>query len=277
MAKSSAHTMHSLGPLLPSAVPSFAHVPHRPTRHLDVTPFTRHGERARLVAEQWTEVWRSWDSLGTRGSRPVGCRWTTPRTPCGSFLCPQSVESVHPRIHRGLTWPDGPTTAPPVDTIGTTSRSPGCGRQKVPESVESGRNPARIRTDGAEGMTSERRRAATESGRGVPRRVPERRSGGCRAALPGAWGEAGTRVGRRPARVSEHLEGSRQAEGKRGGRAGSGGLGGHGEPGHGDARRDGESGGIGMPGMSGGKRKAPAGACPGGALAACEAESVSRS
>lgn len=127
----------------------------------------------------------------------MGCRWTTPRTPCGSFLCPQSVENVRPRIHRGLTWTDGPTTAPPVDTIGTTSWSPGCGRQKVTESVESGRNPARIRTDGAEGMTSERRRAASESGRGVPRRGPERRRGGCPAALPGAWDEARTRVGRR--------------------------------------------------------------------------------
>ncbi len=165
---------------------------------------------------------------GDKRRRPVGCRWTTPRTPCGSFLCPQSVESVHPRIHRGLTWPDGPTTAPPVDTIGTTSRSPGCGRQKVTESVEGGRNPARIRTDGAEGMTSERRRAASESGRGVPRRAPERRSGGCRAALPGVWGGAPGGVGGAGTRVGRSRRGSRNVRGK---------------------------------------RKAPAGACPGGALA----------
>lgn len=197
----------------------------------------------------------------------MGCRWTTPRTPCGSFLCPQSVESVHPRIHRGLTWPDGPTTAPPVDTIGTTSRSPGCGRQKVPESVESGRNPARIRTDGAEGMTSERRRAATESGRGVPRRVPERRSGGCRAALPGAWGEAGTRVGR-SRRGSRNI--SKALGRPRGSGADARGVAAWVDMG---SRATGTPAGTaraaasGCRGCRGGKRKAPAGACPGGALA----------
>lgn len=83
---------------------------------------------------------------GDNRLQPVGRRWTTSCTPCGSFLRPQSVESLRPRIHRGLTWSDGLSTAAPVDTIGTTSRSPGCGRQKVTESVESGRNPARIRT-----------------------------------------------------------------------------------------------------------------------------------
>jgi hypothetical protein len=83
---------------------------------------------------------------GDNRLQPVGRRWTTSCTPCGSFLRPQSVESLHPRIHRGLTWSDGLSTVTPVDTIGTTSRSPGCGRQKVTESVESGRNPARIRT-----------------------------------------------------------------------------------------------------------------------------------
>jgi hypothetical protein len=83
---------------------------------------------------------------GDNRLQPVGHRWTTSCTPCGSFLRPQSVESVRPRIHRGLTWPDGLSTAHPVDTIGTTSRSPGCGRQKVTKSVESGRNQARIRT-----------------------------------------------------------------------------------------------------------------------------------
>jgi hypothetical protein len=89
------------------------------------------------------------EKLGTAGDnrlQPVGRRWTTSCTPCGSFLRPQSVESLRPRIHRGLTWSDGLSTVAPVDTIGTTSRSPGCGRQKVTESVESGRNPARIRT-----------------------------------------------------------------------------------------------------------------------------------
>ncbi|AJC57258.1 hypothetical protein GZL_04680 [Streptomyces sp. 769] len=63
--RSSAHPMHRAGALLPSAIPSFTHVPHSPTHHLGVTAFTRRGEGWCRVAEQWTAVWRSRRSLGT--------------------------------------------------------------------------------------------------------------------------------------------------------------------------------------------------------------------
>lgn len=97
---------------------------------------------------------------GDNRPQPVGCRWTTPCTACGSFLCPQAVEILRPRIHRQVTCSDRPAPRTPVDTVWTTSRSPGCGREKVTESVESGRNPALNRTPG------ERRATATHRGPG---------------------------------------------------------------------------------------------------------------
>lgn len=51
--------MHSPPLLLPSAVPSFTPVPHRPIDLLGVTPFTRPGELWCCVAEQWTGVGKS--------------------------------------------------------------------------------------------------------------------------------------------------------------------------------------------------------------------------
>ncbi|CAM5738946.1 hypothetical protein SAFG77S_01381 [Streptomyces afghaniensis] len=90
---------------------------------------------------------------GDNRPQPVGCRWTTRCTACGSPRCPQSVEILRPRIHMPLSWSDGPSTAASVDTVWTTSQSPGCGREKVAESVESGRNPAGIRTAGDREMT----------------------------------------------------------------------------------------------------------------------------
>lgn len=83
---------------------------------------------------------------GDNRPQPVGCRWTTSCTGCGTFLCPQPVEILRPRIHRQVTCPDRPAPRAPVDTVWTTSQSPGCGREKVTESVESGRNPAGNRT-----------------------------------------------------------------------------------------------------------------------------------
>ncbi len=61
--------MHSPGGLLPSGVPSFTHVPHRPIRQLGVTAFTPPGEGRCCVAEQWTGVGKSCGQ---------------PRVPCGS-------------------------------------------------------------------------------------------------------------------------------------------------------------------------------------------------
>lgn len=60
--------MHSPGGLLPSGVPSFTHVPHRPIRQLGVTAFTPPGEGRCCVAEQWTGVGKSCGQ---------------PRVPCG--------------------------------------------------------------------------------------------------------------------------------------------------------------------------------------------------
>lgn len=87
---------------------------------------------------------------------PVGCRWKTLSTACGSPFRPQPVEIACPRIHNRLTWPDSAPSGSPVDRIGTTSRSPGCGREKLAESVEEGRNPV---PDGNSGRDLEDDRA----------------------------------------------------------------------------------------------------------------------
>ncbi|TQJ54260.1 hypothetical protein FBY34_2027 [Streptomyces sp. SLBN-115] len=114
---------------------------------------------------------------GDKGPQPVGCRWTTPCTACGSFFCPQPVEILRPRIHSQVTWSDGPASTAPVDTVWTTSQSPGCGREKVTESVESGRNPAVNRTTGE--------RWTTVGGRG-PARVRCRFGPGSASDRPGS-------------------------------------------------------------------------------------------
>lgn len=146
--ESSAHPVHSLRRLLPRLVPSFDRLSHSPPRQLGVTPFTRHGDQARRVAEQWTAMWRSWGSLGTTAPQPVGQRWTTSCTACGSLPRPQSVEIRRPRIHNPLSWPDAFSPAHLWMTFGTTSQSPGCGRKKVGKSVEDARNRAGNRTAG---------------------------------------------------------------------------------------------------------------------------------
>jgi hypothetical protein len=172
--ESSAHTVHSPRRLLPSAVPSFSHLSHRPTRQLRVTPFTRHGEQARHVAEQWTAMWRSWGSLGTTTPQPVRYRWTTSCTGCGWLPRPQPVEIRRPRFHSPLSWPDAFSPAGLWTTFGTTSQSPGCGRKKVGKSVEDARNQAGIRTAG--GAASRRRSVdAPHQGLGaVPISAPPR-------------------------------------------------------------------------------------------------------
>lgn len=142
--ESSAHPMHRKRSLLPSPVPSFTQLPHRPTEQLRVTPFTRHGERARRVAEQWTGLGRSCAQLAPACGPPVdnsgAALWTR--------SCPQSVESLRPRIHNLLTWPDEHSAGSPVDTIWTTRQSPGCGRRKGHRSVENARTVSGNRTAG---------------------------------------------------------------------------------------------------------------------------------
>ncbi len=119
------------------------------------------------------------EKLGIAGDnrlKPVGRRWTTPCTPCGSFLRPQSVESGRPRIHKRLTWSDGHSTAPPVDTVWTTSQSPGCGRQKVTESVEGGRNRAPNRTADVVPVATHTGRTTLRGGAGASRSGLSQRS-----------------------------------------------------------------------------------------------------
>lgn len=93
------------------------------------------------------------EKLGIAGDncpQPVGHRWTTPCTGCGSPRCPQSVEIVRPRFHRPLSWAEARGEAALWTQFGTTPQSPGCGRKKVTESVESGRNQAGNRTPDGE-------------------------------------------------------------------------------------------------------------------------------
>lgn len=85
---------------------------------------------------------------GDNGPQPVGCRWTSSSPACGSRIRPQPVDIFRPRIHKHLTWSDDLAATAPVDTVWTTSRSPGCGRKKVHKSVEGGRNLGGIRTAG---------------------------------------------------------------------------------------------------------------------------------
>jgi hypothetical protein len=102
---------------------------------------------------------------GDNRPRPVGSPWTTRCTACGSPLCPQSVEIVCPPIHSRLSWSDGRSPGCAVDRIGTTSRSPACGREKVTESVDGSRNPGPESNTGARGRGADGGRVAV-GGRG---------------------------------------------------------------------------------------------------------------
>lgn len=65
-----------------------------------------------------------------------------------------------------------------MDTVWTTSQSPGCGREKVTESVEGGRNAAANRTPGYGGMkpgaAAVHRRAPSGTRPGAPSAMWER-------------------------------------------------------------------------------------------------------
>ncbi len=144
---------------------------------------------------------------GDNRPQPVGGRWTTSCTGCGTSRFPQPVEIVRPRFHSPLSWAVGLEPASLWTQFGTTPQSPGCGRKKVTESVESGRNQASNRTPDGRGGTAHRAERGTGDGReerrrgfggafgglrGARRRVVAgvgRASGGRRAALgqPGSW------------------------------------------------------------------------------------------
>lgn len=104
--ESSAHPMHRSRGLLPSAVPSFTHVPHSPTGRLGVTPFTRSSELGRFVAEQWTGVWRSCGqrrrACGPGGDNADPALWTArASTVCGARLDTNPHPADQPRSSPG--------------------------------------------------------------------------------------------------------------------------------------------------------------------------------
>jgi hypothetical protein len=141
-------------------------------------------------------------SAGDNGPQPVGCRWTTSCTACGSPLCPQSVEISCPPIHNRMTCLDGFPVAAAVDTFWTTPQSPGCGRKKLTESVESSRNPAGNRTRGdlrtSTAPRQGRRPAAGTAApfaRGGPPGLCVRLGRGC-GRIPAGWRLRGARAGR---------------------------------------------------------------------------------
>lgn len=146
--ESSAHAAHRTGLVLPRCVPRFGVVSHRGCWQFRVTAFTRRSDRARGVAEQWTVMWRSWLPLGTTAPNLWAEPWTTLRTGCGQRVCPHPVEIVRPRIHSPLSCEDAQPPGSLWTQLGTTSRSPGCGRKKVGKSVEGGRNSTVNRTQG---------------------------------------------------------------------------------------------------------------------------------
>ncbi len=150
---------------------------------------------------------------GDNRPQPVGYRWTTRGPAWGRRSYPQSVEDLRPRFHRPLSWADVQEPACLWTQFGTTSQSPVCGRKKVAESVEEGRNQAgnRTRDDGEETAhspasgapaarkgrrravwrSSERAGAGRRSGARLPKGRPRagRRRAGGRAVEGGESGE----------------------------------------------------------------------------------------
>ncbi len=177
-APSSAHPMHRRGPVLPSCVPSFTHLPHSPTRLVGVMPFTRPGDRARFLAEQWMRVWRSC------GLRALGCGRAVDNAEPALWVSPSSTVC-------GLSI----VTIPhPADLPGCRSGEPACGHSRdnlgVPR-VWTGDRPRICGESGSAAMNSNRpergrrRRGGGEArwwlARGAPRRPvagPERSRAG---------------------------------------------------------------------------------------------------
>lgn len=195
-APSSAHPMHRWDPVLPSCIPSFTHLPHSPTRLVGVMPFTRPGDGARFLAEQWMRVWRSC------GLRALGCGRTVDNAVAALWVSPSSTVC-------GLLI----VTIPhPADLPGCRSGEPVCGHSwdnlGVPR-VWTGDRPRICGEAGSTAMNSnrpERRRrrrgrarSAMRLVRGAPRRLgtgPEQAGAGperCRAGAGNGEGRRGSR------------------------------------------------------------------------------------
>lgn len=71
MRRSSAQPVHRGGPVLPSCIPSFPTFLPRHAGNFDVTAFTRAGDLACFVAEQWTTVWKDCAQQPSPCGRPV--------------------------------------------------------------------------------------------------------------------------------------------------------------------------------------------------------------
>lgn len=232
--RSYTHPMHRQGGLLPSAVPSFTHVPHSPTQRLGVTAFTRPGDERRSVAEQWTAVWRSC------GPSPPACGppvdnvdhrlWTErPSTACGqssatipqgrdlgrssrtraacgresdNFPVPSLWTADSPRIcgerrdrHGYSNSPDGAGPAPtPCGLLRTAQQRPGAGRRAARRAAV-----GVLTTD-----PRDNRDGRPAARRATPRRLPLRPPGGNRTAArrpPCRDGEG--RPGNRPGTPSK--------------------------------------------------------------------------
>lgn len=133
---SCAHPIHRPARVLPSAVPRNTPVLPRPTHLLGVTAFTPGWDRPRFVAEQWTKMWRSGLPLCTT-ALSLWASGGQPRTDAGRCpIRPQSVDSGCPHIHTPLSWAGSSDGGQPVEGIGTTPVSPGCGKTNRRDPVE---------------------------------------------------------------------------------------------------------------------------------------------
>lgn len=200
-AESSARTVHRATPVSHSGVPRFTRVLNRPTRHPGVTPFTRPGERARRLAEQWTGLWRSCVQLATPCGWSVenlGPELTPPflSTACGLFLCTHPQGPELGRSCRIRCTCGGFRDNFPVPRVWTGDWRPICGKTaaRAPDSNSEespGAGPGAIRELEALRRSAEERVGASVgavgSGGGS--------EGSCRQRHGRDTGDAGTRCG----------------------------------------------------------------------------------
>lgn len=135
-AESSPHPVHRAPVVLPRLVPRNTQVLPRPTHRLGVTAFTLPGDRPCFVAEQWTNMWRSASQLCTTGPLLWASGGQLSAAAVRRPRCPQSVDTSCPQIHTRLSRPYAPWRRLPVDRIGTTPLSPGCGNDNRRDPVE---------------------------------------------------------------------------------------------------------------------------------------------